>query len=84
MGVAGYLGANGFSDQLLGALNVPNWYGSSYVALQATVPLLDGGGRATRLETQRLRQLQAQHRLADLQQTLRYEADNVRVQLENT
>lgn len=84
MGVAGYLGANGFSDQLLGALSVPNWYGNSYVALQATVPLLDGGGRATRLETQRLRQLQAQHRLADLQQTLRYEADNARVQLENT
>ena len=83
VGVVGYLGANGFNDQLLGALNVPNWYGNSYVALQATVPLLDGGVRTTRIETQRLRQQQAQHRLADLQQTLRYEADNARTQLEN-
>ncbi|UYZ61776.1 TolC family protein [Hymenobacter weizhouensis] len=83
LGVVGFLGAQGFDDKLTSALNVPNWYGNSYVALQAALPLLDGSARATRVETQRLRAEQARNRQADLQQTIRYEAANARVQLQN-
>ena len=83
VGLVGYLGANGYNDAFFAALNVPNWYGNSYVALQASVPLLDGAARSTRIEAQRLRQQQAQNRQADLQQTIRYEVDNALAQLQN-
>ncbi|MDJ0367478.1 TolC family protein [Hymenobacter sp. H14-R3] len=84
VGVVGYLGANGYDNGLVNALDpVHHWYGNSYVALQASLPLLDGSARATRVETQRLRQQQAQNRRADLRQSTDYEVANARVQLQN-
>ena len=84
VGLTGYLGANGYDDGFFSALDpVHHWFGNSYVALQASLPLLDGAARASRVETQRLRQQQAQNRQADLQQSIRYEVANARVQLQN-
>ncbi|WP_216688170.1 TolC family protein [Hymenobacter siberiensis] len=82
VGLTGYLGANGFNDNFLQTLHLGRWFGNAYAAVQASVPLLDGSARATRLETQRLRQQQARNRQADLQQTIGYEVANARTQLQ--
>lgn len=84
VGLVGYLGANGFDDGLINALDpVHHWFGNSYLALQASLPLLDGAARASRIETQRLRQQQARNRQSDLQQSIRYEVANARTLLQN-
>jgi outer membrane protein TolC len=75
----GYLGAGGFGDKDNSILNVSdNWFGSSYLGLQLSMPFLDFT-RSSRVETQRINREKAVIQQTQWKNQIQYEVAQARL-----
>lgn len=75
LSMLGYLGAQGFDDNWGKSLDVTNnWYGNSYIGLQAAMPLFNGFDSDTKIKKQLLKQQQSSNSRKELSQNYAYES----------
>lgn len=75
LSMVGYLGAQGFDDNWGKSLDLTNnWYGNSYIGLQAAMPLFNGFDSDIKIKKQLLKQQQISNTRKELTQSYAYEA----------